>query len=435
MTASMPVGTERVARVRRRTLVVLVASQVFGGVGVATGVAVASLVAARLSGSDMVAGAAQTSMVLGAAVAALGLSRTAARRGRRPALMLGYLVAAAGAGLSVLAIELGSWQLLLAAMLPFGAATAAGLSARFAGTDLAEPTRQARTLAVVVWAVTVGAVAGPNLAAPTQGVATAVGLDPAGGPFLLCLVAFGSAAVVMVAGLRPDPLLLARRLATTDPGFGTAAPGCRTAVAGTPGSPARGASWRLLRTTPAARLGVCAVALAHGLMVGLMSLTPVHMDHGGASLRVVGLVISLHVAGMYALSPVYGLLADRVGRLPVLGGGAVLLILAGLIAGTADGADAGRLTVGLVALGLGWSATLVAGSALVASSVPVVDRVGVQGLSDVAMNVSGALGGVLAGVTVALGSYPVLAAGVALLAAPLLAAVLLAARRPVAGQP
>ncbi len=432
MTASMPVGTEQVARVRRRTLVVLVASQVFGGVGVATGVAVASLVAARLSGSDMVAGAAQTSMVLGAAVAALGLSRTAARGGRRPALSLGYLVAAAGAVLSVLAIELGSWQLLLAAMLPFGAATAAGLSARFAGTDLAEPTRQARTLAVVVWALAVGAVAGANLAAPTQGLAIAVGLDPAGGPFLLCLVSFGSAAAAVAVGLRPDPLLLARRLAAADPGSGAAAPGPPGSLA--PGSPTWGSAWRLLRATPAARLGVCAVALGHGLMVGLMSLTPVHMDHGGASLHLVGLVISLHVAGMYALSPVYGLLADRVGRLPVLGGGAVLLMLAGVVAGTADGSDAGRLAVGLVSLGLGWSATLIGGSALVASSVPVVDRVGVQGLSDVAMNISGALGGILAGVTVALGSYPALAAGVALLAAPLLAAVLLAARRPVVGQ-
>jgi MFS family permease len=164
-------------------------------------------------------------------------------------------------------------------------------------------------------------------------------------------------------------------------------------------------------------------------MIGLMSLTPVHMDHGGASLRLVGLVISLHVAGMYVLSPVFGVLADRWGRLPVLVLGAGLLVTAGIVAGPAAATDATRLAAGLVALGLGWSAALIAGSALLTDAVPLDERARVQGLSDVAMNVAGALGGILAGVVVATTSFTVLGLAVAATAAPFVVVVLVTGAR------
>jgi MFS family permease len=415
---AVDLAVERVGAVQRRVLTVLVVAQVLGGVGVATGIALASLVAAGLSGSDVVGGAALTSMVVGAAVAALPVSRIASRSGRRPALLLGYGLAAAGALGAVVAVAVGSWPLLLVALLPFGAATAAGLAARFAATDLAEPDRRARALAVVVWAITVGAVAGPNLAPLAQQWAGAWGAVPAVGPFLLAGAAFSGAALVVAAGLRPDPLLLARS---------------RDAAAAEPGAAPRASrsGWQVLRATPAARLAVGEIALSHLVMVGLMSLTPVHMDHGGASLRLVGLVISLHVAGMYVLSPLFGLLADRWGRLPVLALGALTLVAAGVVAGSATSTDAVRLGVGLVALGLGWSAALIAGSALLTDAVPLADRARTQGFSDVTMNAAGAVGGVLAGVVVAATSYAVLGLAVAALVAPFLLVVLRAAvRRP-----
>jgi MFS family permease len=399
--------------VQRRILVVLAAAQVLGGVGVAATIAVSSLVASRLSGSEAVGGLAQTGMVLGAAAASFVVSRVAARSGRRPALSAGYAVAALGGAGAVVAVSVGSAPALLVALVLVGSATAAGLAARFAATDLAAPERRARALAMVVWATTVGAVAGPNLAGPVQGAAGAIGIEPAAGPFLLCAGAFTLAALGTWVGLRPDPLLLARGAATPDAGPPPGATEVRAA----------------LLSSPAALLGLGGIVVGHLLMVGLMSMTPVHMDHGGATLTVVGLVISLHVAGMYALSPLFGWLADRAGRPPVLALAAVLLFGAGVLSALAGPADTWLLTAGLVLLGLGWSGGLVAGSALLSESVPIRVRAGVQGLADVAMNVSGAVGGIAAGLVVAGASYAALGVAVAVIAVPYLVAAASGARR------
>jgi MFS family permease len=403
---SVPPTPPSTTRVQRRVLTVLVLTQLVGGAGVTTGVAVGALLAAHLSGSDVIGGLALTCSVLGAAGAAALIAWIAGRAGRRPALVFGYAAGAGGALGAALAVAIGSWPLLLAANVPFGAATAANLAARFAATDLAAPQRRARAVAVVLWATTVGAVAGPNLAAPAQRWASAAGIAPASGSFLLCAVAFGLAAIGILTGLRPDPLRLAR----------PAAPG-----------PSRPPTSRTSRLAPPARLAIVGIVVAHLLMVAVMSMTPVHMSHGGADLHVVGIVISAHVAGMYALSPLFGWLADRVGRLPVLGLGATLLIIAGITAGTAGSHDVAQLSGGLVALGLGWSATLVTCSALLTDAVAAGERARIQGRADTAMNISGAVGGSLAGLTVASTSYTVLGLAAAVLSAPLLASVALIA--------
>jgi MFS family permease len=385
---------------QRRVLVVLAGTQVLGGVGIATALAVATLVAARLSGSEAVGGFALTSVVIGTAVAALAVSRVAAGAGRRPALVLGYGIGALGGVATALAVAAGSAAALLAALPLLGAATAAGLAARFAATDLAAPDRRARALAMVVWATTVGAVAGPNLAGPVQRAAGALGLVPETGPFLLCALAFGAAALLTLAGLRPDPLLLARDAERR---------------AGAPERTGAAQARAALLASPAALLGVGGVVVGHLVMVGLMSMTPVHMDHGGATLAVVGLVISVHVAGMYALSPVFGWLADRAGRVRVLGLAGALLLVSALLCAAAGPTDTPLLATGLVLLGLGWSAALVAGSALLTESVPLEARAGAQGLADVAMNVSGAAGGIAAGLVVAGASFAALGIAAAVL--------------------
>lgn len=398
-------GSEAAAAVQRRTVRVLFATQVLGGVGVALGIAVGSLLAAEVFGSTALAGLAQTSVVLGAAVAALPMSRLMAARGRRPGLAAGYAIGAAGALTAVAAAALGAPWLLLPGLLLFGASTAANLQARYAATDLADPHHRSRALATVVWATTVGAVAGPNLAAPAGALARALGLPDLTGAFLCSAAVFLFAGVVLLALLRPDPLVLAR---TRAGGTAKTAPprrGARTAL-------------RAIADSPAATLGLAAVALSHTVMVSVMVMTPVHMHTGGAELRVVGFVISGHVAGMYALSPVVGWLADRVGRVPVVLGGQVVLLAALLVAGTAPSRGSLQLGVGLFLLGLGWSCGLVAGSTLLAESVPDEVRPAVQGTADLVMGLCAATGGALAGVVVALLGYAALAVAAATLLVP-----------------
>ncbi|MGQ0573362.1 MAG: MFS transporter [Pseudonocardia sp.] len=405
------------AAVQRRVVAVLAGTQVLAGVGVATALAVSTLVATRLSGSETVGGLALTAVVLGSAAAALVLSRVATRRGRRPALTLGFGGGAVGAAGAVGAVALGSAGLLLASLVLLGAATAAGLAARFAATDLAPPGRRARSLALVVWATTVGAVAGPNLAAPAQGLGAPLGLPPEAGPFLLCVLAFAGAPAGVAIGLRPDPLLRARER------DGTAGVAAASVVSG---AQVRAA----LLASPPALLGLAGVVLGHLVMIGLMSMTPVHMDHGGADLQLVGLVISLHVAGMYALSPLFGWLADRAGRIRVLALAALLLGAAAIVSSVADPHATALLSVGLVLLGLGWSAGLIAGSALLTESMPVPLRPRAQGLADVSMNIAGALGGITAGLVVAGTSFAVLGIAAAALVLPYLLLAGVAAARP-----
>ncbi|MEU4802484.1 MFS transporter [Actinosynnema sp. NPDC023587] len=405
--------------VQRRVLRVLGVTQVLGAAGVTIGLAFSTLIAAALSGSDAVGGLAQTAAVLGAALFALPTARLATRRGRRPALVLGYGAGAAGAFVAACAVVLGSWQVLVVALVLFGAASSANLAARYAGTDLAHPRRRARSLALVVWAATLGAVAGPNLADPAGQLAARLGLPVGVGPYLAAAVLFGVAALVVLRFLRPDPLTLAR---SALPAPSVTPAHCAGGVGDTRGS---GAVWRALPATGKLALG--GIALCHTAMVGLMSMTPVHMDHAGSSLRVVGVVISLHVAAMYAASPVFGWLADRLGRVPVLAIGSALVVAASGVAGMAPSHDAPQLAAGLALLGLGWSAGLVAGSALLTESVPVADRPAAQGLSDLCMNIGGAVGGITAGIVVTAWSYAALGLIVGFTALPLLVACLFTA--------
>lgn len=440
-------STFDVPRTQRRTVATLAASQVLAGIGVATGIAVSALVASELSGSDAIAGLTQTAAVVGAAAAALPLARLASRRGRRASLTAGFGVAAVGALGAAAATAAGSWPALVVALALFGAGSAAGLASRFAATDLATPERRATDLSVVVWATTIGSVLGPTLggladrvgsgAASGHGDHGAAAAGPSPAPYVLATVAFVAAALVVRVWLRPDPLHVAAQVRdAAAAAAGADAPGAMAApgTAAAPGAvaPAAGgvrAGWAVVRASGTARLALGAVVVSHLVMVGLMSMTPVHMNHGGATLQVVGLVISAHIAGMYALSPVIGWLADRVGHARVLVLGGVVLLAAAVVVAGAPSDDSARLTVGLVLLGVGWSCGLVAGSALLVDATPAASRTAVQGVSDLAMNAGGALGGLVAGAVIAVSSYAGLAWGAAGLLVVCLAVAAPAARR------
>jgi len=403
-----------VAQIQSRTVLTLIASQIAGGVGVASGFSVAVLAAEQLAGSESLAGLAQTAGVLGAAVAAVPLSRLMYRQGRRVGLLTAYLIAGVGAGVCLLAGIGSVYWLMLLGMILYGVATAANLAARYAATDLAEPATRGRSLGLVVWATTVGAVAGPNLIGLGGELGSWLGIPRLFGPYLIAFLGFLVAGGILALRLRPDPLLTARQRAIA---LGAAPPDAGR----TPSIGLRAALLMIVRS-PGARLGVLAVAVAHTVMIGVMALTPVHLHHGGATLTVVGIVLSVHIAAMFALSPVIGLIADQVGRVQVICAGQLILIASAVVAGTAGGHESVQLGIGLGLLGLGWSCCLVAGSTLITESVGLADRPAIQGASDLVMGISAAIGGALAGVTVAAFGFGVLnAIAGALAVIPLLA--------------
>ncbi|WFE64591.1 MFS transporter [Micromonospora sp. WMMD714] len=449
MTVDLRVPTRPdVAPIQRRTLRLLVATQIIGGIGVAIGISVGALLAARVAGVA-VAGLAQSCGVVGAALLAVPVTRIMNGHGRRPGLVVAYLVGAVGAALVVLATVTGGVPLLFLGMLLFGGGTAANLQARYTAVDLAEPARRGRQLSLVVWATTIGSVAAPNFAALADGVTRGWGLPSLAGPFAFSAVAFGLAAVVLLLLLRPDPLLTARRLAAAEAGappVAGAAPavGAGAAAVADAGTPVAGAApavakttpvargagmraaWRVVRGRPAARLGIAAVAVGHLVMVAVMAMTPVRLgeSHSDADvLRVVGIVLSVHIAGMYALSPVVGWLTDRLGRRAVILGGVGMLLAACAVAGTA-GHHTPRLSIGLALLGLGWSATMVAGSTLLSEAVPAGVRPSVQGLSDLTMGLAGAGAAAASGFVMRVVGYPTLTLLAAIAVLPLLALAL-----------
>jgi len=391
-------ATTPIEVIQRRVIGTLSATQILSGVAVAGAVVAGGLIAAEISGSEQFAGVAQTCGILGAAICALPLARLSLTHGRRVALTTGYLLGTAGAALVVVAAISRILPLLLLGALLVGAATAAGYQARYAATDLATPSHRGRALSYVVWAATVGAVLGPNLLQVSSSLGRSLGIPALAGPYIVCFICLALASLVMFVFLRPDPFIVARDIRSAvdlESKREATHPRLRDGLGH-------------LRQHPRAMLGVATIAIGHVAMVSVMVMTPIHMHHVDVSLQFIGLVISVHLAGMYALSPLVGYAVDRLGRIAVLYAGVGILLVACIVAALAPADGVLMLGVGLFLLGLGWSCTLITGSVMVTDGISEVERPAVQGLSDLTMNVAGALGGIVAGFIVAFGSYPML---------------------------
>jgi MFS family permease len=357
----------------------LAGGQALGGIAVAGSMPAGALLAASVSDSVAAAGFAQTFGVLGAALIALPMANIALARGRRAALTLGYAIAAVGAIVVILGATQRSLALIYLGSLGVGVATAASFQARYAATDLAAPQHVGRSLSWVVWAATLGAIAGPNLLNVSGGLGLRLGLPQLSGPYVVSTVALLLAALVIGLFLRPDPYLAALRRHAH-----TTRPRLREGLTH-------------VRQRPQAVIGIAVISVGHMVMIMVMVMTPVHMAHVDVTLTVIGLVISVHVAGMYALSPVVGWATDRFGQRITTQVGIAILVLSCVVSGFAPAGNVWLLGIGLFGLGLGWSCTLIAGSAMVTTSTDLAERPAVQGLSDLAMNVAGAAAGALAG--------------------------------------
>jgi len=376
---------------QKRTLQTLASAQTLSGLGYSSTVAAGSLLVASITQSEALAGLAQTFGVLGAAAMALPLANLTRRGGRRLALGSGYLIGAIGA---LFAIAGGTSRLLPIMLLGtflIGAASASGYQARYAAVDLATKSTRAKSLSLVVWASTIGSVVGPNLMGPFGKVATFFGLPKLTGPYFLSATMLGLGSLIIWSRLKPDPYLTSVAGHSEESSSKTKVPTKEV--------------FAHINSRPSALLGLLSISMGHLIMVAVMVMTPVHMAHVDISLNIIGLVISVHIAGMYALSPIVGYLTDRLGRQQVILLGSLILVSSAVIAGTAPANSEIQLGIGLFLLGLGWSCTLIAGSTLLSESVSNHYRAPAQGTSDLIMNLSAAIGGALAGVIIAVLSY------------------------------
>ena len=368
-------------QLQRRTVKVLALGQVMGGFGLGATLSVGALLAAEIIGPEL-SGLAATLSTLGAAVWAMPLANLAGRYGRRVALATGAALAVSGAFLIVLSATIENPFLLMLSLFFLGSASAVQLQARFAATDLPCKKSTGRDLSLVVWATTVGAVVGPNMFGPGEWFGGLIGMPELTGPFAFTVMAQLISTSIFWFGLNPDPLIVARREAGIEPS--------RRSVS------FKGAI-EVIKKYPLAGYAVMTIALSHMVMVSVMSMTPVHLHSSGSDLTAVGFTISMHIAGMYAFAPVFGIMSDRIGTVKTVLLGQVIFLISLIISGFGQ-YDYWLVFIGLFFLGLGWSAATVAASALISEAVPTGERTKVQGFSDTLMNLSGAFGGAVAGI-------------------------------------
>ena len=377
-------GTPEREALARRTIGVLQVGVIPGGLAMTASFAAATLLADQMTGSETKASLAAVCLSIGGTLAGIPLAAVMARHGRRVGLASGYLVGAFGGALAIGSALLGRYSLLVVGMVLIGTGQAANLASRFAGADLATDENRTRSISLVLWASTVGAVLGPTVALGLKSwFADTAGLSGFSLPYALALGLYALAALNIWQRLRPDPLHVV------------------AADAGSVGVklPSLGEAGRIL-AHPVAFIALLAMMLAQAVMVGIMTVSPIHMSQGGQNPLIIGVMLSLHIAGMFAFSPYVGWLSDRIGAQAVIVIGALLLAVGAAAAAGTDAEHAAGLLWGLFGVGIGWSCCVVASSSLLTASFPLHQRVSAQATADVLMSASGAVAGVGSGLAV-----------------------------------
>ena len=413
MTDARPTNPSELERLRRRTVATLVAGVALGSTGHIAAVTVATIVAAHIVGGTTAwSGAPSATVVLGSAAGSIALSWLMVRRGRRFGLASGYLVGVFGALVATASIILLSLPLLLIGTVLIGFGNSSNQLSRYTAADMAAPDRRASAIGLVVWGATIGAVAGPNLAAPAGRIALALGLPELSGPYLVPVVFVGAAALLSFLLLRPDPYQLADESSRRQEGDRSVAVSVASILA-----------------RPSVPVAMIALVAGQFVMVLIMTMTPLHMAEHGHDLAAVGLVLSGHTFGMFGLSPISGRLTDRFGSVPVIVSGLAVVALASLLAAVAPPNGGAVLFLALFLLGYGWNLGYVAGSALLTHGLSLAERTRVQGLTDSLIWSSAAVASLGSGIVLAYAGYAILGLmGAALVVVPIL---LVIARRSV----
>ncbi|MDV2686072.1 MFS transporter [Alkalihalophilus lindianensis] len=382
---------EKQRRLYKRTLIIVVLSQIFGGAGLAAGIAVGALLAQEMLGTDSFAGVPIALFTLGSAGAALVVGQLSQRFGRRIGLAAGFLAGGFGAVGIIVAAVIDHVPLLFLSLVIYGAGTATNLQARYAGTDLANAKQRATAVSIALVATTFGAVAGPNLIEVMGEFALSIGVPALAGPFILAAASFILAGLVLLALLRPDPYILAKAIAE------------RQQI--DEGNLTNAESEPMVNRNRGIMVGAVIMVLTQMVMIAIMTMTPVHMGHHGHSMNQVGLVISLHIGAMFLPSLLTGYLVDKVGRTAMAIASGATLLASGILAAVAPPESMLGLTIALILLGLGWNFGLISGTALIVDATTPFNRAKIQGSVDVSVALSGAAGGAMSGIVVAHTSF------------------------------
>ncbi len=409
---------------RGRLLATLFAAQVCGSTGFSMTLAVGAIMAAAITGTNTWSGLPVAVSSLGAALASWPLSRLMNRLGRRrDGLALGYTLAVVGAALGIGGMLLRSFTLFLAGMTLFGAGSTSNLLARYAAADVSPGSQRGRAMGLIVWGSTVGAIIGPNLMSPAARLGALVGISSVASSFLISVAAFATAALLIQVLLRPDPLAVARHIEQVEQRASSVPRRVRVRPS------------REIFREPRVIMALAAMTTGQLVMIGTTSTAPLYLHDQGHQATVIGLSVSIHLGGMYVGSPLSGWLCDRFGRLPMIGLGGAILLLALAIAGVAPGSASGLVMLGLFLNGIGWNLAFVSGSALLTDALSPEERTSIQGLADLATGLMGALGSALGGMILGTLGFTVLnALGAVMLLVPLAASWLqraaLTASRP-----
>lgn len=406
LTTTSPRGS-----VRAKLMTTLFVAQVCGSTGHSISLAVGSIMAASITGTNTWSGVPIAVGALGTALASWPLARLMDRAGRRPGLALGYGLAVAGAVLGLLGVAVRNFPLMLVGMALFGIASTSNLLARYAAADVSLPEQRGRAMGLIVGGSALGSIIGPNLMTPALSLGARLQIPATASPFLVSVAGYGVAAALTCVFLRPDPLALAR-VAEAVPGRAVG----RARALGTILADAR------------VQIALTTLSISQFVMISTTSTSPLYLHDQGHTVGTIGIAVSLHLAGMYVSSPLSGWLADRFGRMPVIAAGALMLIVAVALAGLAPGHAGAAIILGLFLNGIGWNLAFVSGSALLTDALAPVERASVQGLADLLMGLMGAIGSAVGGMILGIWGFAILnAVGALLVLGPLAVALL---RRP-----
>lgn len=351
-------------------LLILAITHIFGTLGVGVAPSIGVLLADDVASSTFFTGLARTASTLGAAAFGYPLALLANRFNRRIALSMGWWIAALGALLLIYCAQHADIYTLYPGLFLIGAGSAAALQARFAAAD-ATTHDKARVLSFIVWVGTIGSVLGPNLGTPGHIIGGLFGLNTYAGAFLIASIC------LLIAGFLLFFFFNPQRIQENEGNTYKSTPKKKKL------------SSAHSRISP--RVALCALIIAQSVMVSIMTMTPVFMHHNGHQYTFIGIVISIHIIGMYAFSPLVGWFISRIGVRATIALGTIILAASTILCMIPSGAESSIVSIGLFLLGFGWSFVFVAGSSAIGTMPDGPEKIRFQGFTDTSVQSSAAL--------------------------------------------